>query len=156
MYGYRHRFCWSNVTHQWWNRKQRAACDGLNQSNTYKVFFLFYVGIHCAEKKSEFSGLVHKWPDEKRGQRVKIHQDEFQRGEKQTRGRIELQRASSCEEVQFVLVKLAAIWLASELVLEVSFIAAFIAWQAHTAPMRKCLPTCQCTAIELMERNKCE
>lgn len=41
-------------------------------------------------------------------------------------------------------------------VLEVIFIAAFIAWQARTAPMRECLPTCQCKAIQLMERNKHE
>lgn len=75
---------------------------------------------------------------------------------KQKQGRIETKRASSCEEVQFVLVKLAAIWPASELVLEVIFIAAFIAWQARTAPMRECLPICQCTTIQLMEKNKHE
>lgn len=79
------------------------------------------------------------------------------KGEKRQKlGRIEPERAGSCEEVQFVLVKLAAIWPASELVLEVIFIAAFIAWQARAAPMRECLPTCQCTAIQLMERNKHE
>lgn len=39
-------------------------------------------------------------------------------------------RAGSCVEVRFVLVKLAARWPASELVLEVIFIAAFIAWRA--------------------------
>lgn len=70
--------------------------------------------------------------------------------------RIEPGRAGSCEEVQFVLVKLAAIWPASELVLEVIFIAAFTAWQARAAPMREWLPTCQCSAIQLMERNKHE
>lgn len=43
---------------------------------------------------------------------------------------LEPRRAGSCEEVRFVLVKLAAIWPASELVLEVIFIAAFIAWRA--------------------------
>lgn len=58
--------------------------------------------------------------------------------------RIEHERASSCQEMQFVLVKLAAIWSASELVLEVIFIAVFIAWQAHTVPVRECLLTCQC------------
>lgn len=56
--------------------------------------------------------------------------------------RIEPERASSCQEMQFVLVKLAAIWSASELVLEVIFIAAFIAWQACTAPVRGFLLTC--------------
>lgn len=43
-----------------------------------------------------------------------------------------------------VLVKISAIWPASELVLGVIFITAFIAWLAFTAPMRKCLSTCQC------------
>lgn len=69
--------------------------------------------------------------------------------------RIEPERAGSCQEMQFVLVKLAAIWSASELVLEVIFIAAFIAWQACTAPVREsaCLPA---SAIQLVERNKHE
>lgn len=58
--------------------------------------------------------------------------------------RIEPERAGSCQEMKFVLVKLAAIWSTSELVLEVIFIAAFIAWQACTAPVRECLLTCQC------------
>lgn len=49
-------------------------------------------------------------------------------------------RAGSCKEAQSVLVKLATIWSASELVLEVIFIAAFIAWQARTTPMRECRP----------------
>lgn len=47
-------------------------------------------------------------------------------GEKKNKRRsIEPQRAGSCEEVRFVLVKLEAIWPASELVLEVIFMAAF-------------------------------
>lgn len=52
------------------------------------------------------------------------------RAKKAERRSTEPQRAGSCEEVRFVLVKLAAIWPASELVLEVIFIAAFIAWRA--------------------------
>lgn len=43
---------------------------------------------------------------------------------------LEPQREGSCKEVRFVLVKLAAIWPASELVVEVIFIAAFISWRA--------------------------
>lgn len=81
---------------------------------------------------------------------------ELKKKKRKKQGRIEPERAGSCEEVQFVLVKLAAIWPASELVLEVIFMAAFMTWQARTAPMRECLPTCQCTAIQLMERNKHE
>lgn len=38
------------------------------------------------------------------------------------------------------LLNSQTIWSASELVLEVIFIAAFIAWQAHTTPIRECLP----------------
>lgn len=75
---------------------------------------------------------------------------------KKKKGRIEPERAGSCEEVQFVLVKLAAIWSASELVLEVIFIVAFIAWRACAAPTRECLSTCQCTTIQLMGRNEQE
>lgn len=100
---------------------------------------------------SRYYGLTRK-----RGQRAQIHGKGIKEKKKQKQGRIEPKRAGSCEEVQFVLVKLAAIWPASELVLEVIFIAVFIAWQACTAPMRECLPTCQCTAIQLMERNKHE
>lgn len=62
-------------------------------------------------------------------------------GQKQVR--IEPKRVRSCKEVQFVLVKLMAIWSASELVLEVIFIAAFIAWQARSDPVRGSLPTSQ-------------
>lgn len=51
-------------------------------------------------------------------------------------------RGGRCEEVQFVLVKPTAIWPASELVLEVIFIATFIAWQAHAASVKECLPAC--------------
>ena len=80
----------------------------------------------------------------------------IKRKKNQRQGRIEPERAGSCEEVQFVLVKLMAIWPASELVLEVIFIASFIAWQACSAPVRECLPTCQNMAIQLMERNKHE
>lgn len=76
------------------------------------------------------------------GQRAQILHGKGIKGEKKNhkQGRIEPERAGSCEEVQFVLVKLAAIWPASELVLEVIFIAAFTAWQARTAPVRECLP----------------
>lgn len=48
------------------------------------------------------------WTNQEKGQRAQIHGEGMKEKKKQKQGRIEPERAGSCEEVQFVLVKLAA------------------------------------------------
>lgn len=89
----------------------------------------------AATGKSSLSELAIRnlqqilWTEKKYGKKELKGRKERKRQRRVLRS-TEPQRAGSCEEVQFVLVKLAAIWPASELVLEVIFIAAFIAWRA--------------------------
>lgn len=97
----------------------------------------------------------------KRG-RMGIDKTNNNKKKKNGRRSTEPQRAGSCEEVPFVLVKLGAIWPASEPVLEVIFTAVFffffITWQARPLSNEKRVPssTCQGAAIGPTERNKLE